>query len=146
MIDALVSGNIDIAQIIARAQILNGFISSDDGKNVLESYRRAANILAAEEKDKTSFDAVVNETLFENEYEKDLWNCLENAKKEIHDHLIDGQYESAMQKFGTMKETLFAFFDNVMINSDNADIRKNRLSLLVNIRNIAHDLADFSKL
>ena len=80
------------------------------------------------------------------EYEKDLWNCLENAKKEIHDHLIDGQYESAMQKFGTMKETLFAFFDNVMINSDNADIRKNRLSLLVNIRNIAHDLADFSKL
>jgi len=147
VIDALTSGSVNISEITSRAKILNDFILSDDGKNVLESYRRAVNILVAEEKkDNISFDNVVDKTRFENDYEKDVWNCLEKVKIDIQSDLKNNKYESAMQNFGTMKETLFVFFDNVMINSDNADIRKNRLSLLVNIRDMACQLADFSKL
>ena len=147
VIDALMSSDIDISQIASRAKILNDFILSDDGKNVVESYKRATNILTAEEKKSNlSFGDVVNKTLFENDYEKDIWNCLEKVKIDIQSDLTNNQYESAMQNFGTMKKTLFAFFDNVMVNSDNADIRQNRFALLVNIRQVAHKLADFSKL
>ncbi|MCA2465578.1 MULTISPECIES: DALR anticodon-binding domain-containing protein, partial [Vibrio] len=55
-------------------------------------------------------------------------------------------YQEALSKLADLREPVDAFFDNVMVMADDEALKKNRLTLLNNLRNLFLQIADISLL
>ncbi|MEM1197912.1 MAG: glycine--tRNA ligase subunit beta, partial [Pseudomonadota bacterium] len=72
----------DLLKIVRRVDALGVFLDSEDGQNLLAGYKRAANILAAEEKKGAKVEAEVDEALFEGPEEQALYAALQGAEND----------------------------------------------------------------
>ncbi|HEY5347019.1 MAG TPA: glycine--tRNA ligase subunit beta, partial [Rhizomicrobium sp.] len=149
LIDAVFSlGNEDdLVRLVARVEALQAFLKSDDGANLLAGYKRAANILKAEEKkDGKSYDGTVAEKLLTESAEKLLFVALTRAEAAIAPALEKEDFAAAMREMSTLRGPVDEFFDKVKVNADDAAVRANRLNLLSRLRATLHRSADFSKI
>ncbi len=145
LIDAVFAdGDDDLVRILNRVAALSTFLATDDGTNLLAGYKRAANILKAEEKKEgKAFDASVDASKFELAEEKALGEALVSAKAGASEALEAEDFEKAMSALSTLRAPIDAFFDKVIVNADDADVRANRLALLTEIRAAVNTVADF---
>jgi glycyl-tRNA synthetase beta chain len=88
----------------------------------------------------------VDQKLFEHESEPALLAAYESVKNRVEEDLAKGLYNQALVKIASLRDTVDAFFEGVMVMTDDADIRRNRLSLLGRIADLFGKFADFSKL
>ena len=156
VIDAVFAlGDDDLVRVTNRARALQAFLDSEDGAALLAGYRRAANILKAEEKkDADAFTADLGDGALEAEYlngdlqaeEAALIAALESASKDLNAAVGTEDFEGAMRSLAVLRGPVDAFFDKVTVNADNAMLRRNRLRLLARIRSDAHVVADLSKI
>jgi glycyl-tRNA synthetase beta chain len=149
LIDAVFSlgGEDDLVRLVARVEALQSFIASEGGKNLLAGYKRAANILKAEEKkDKTSFDGAVETTQLNLPEEKELFIDLKAAAQAIKGKLEAESFVDAMRTMSRLRKPVDAFFDKVTVNDKDPALRANRLKLLSTLRSTLHLVADFSKI
>ncbi|MGE0251940.1 MAG: glycine--tRNA ligase subunit beta [Dongiaceae bacterium] len=117
---------------------------SETGKNLLAAYKRAANILKIEEeKDKKNYRDLPNKQLFSLDAETKLADALNGAVIQIGGN---NNHKQSLENFAKVKEPLDHFFDKVMVNDNNPDIRANRLRLLGYIIDTFNKVADFSKI
>lgn len=136
----------DILAIVRRAEALSKLLNSDDGQNLLAGYRRAANILAAEEKKGTKVSDNINASLFEHAEEGVLNDALSATVSTAQTAVSEGDFEAAMQALATLRGPIDAFFEAVLVNADDEAVRANRLALLVAVRDAIHAVADLSKI
>jgi glycyl-tRNA synthetase beta chain len=149
LIDAVFSlGNEDdLVRLVARVEALQSFLKTDEGANLLAGYKRAANILKAEEKkDKTTFDGAVDAKLLSLPEEKALADALGAAEKAIAADVQAEKFVEAMGVMAKLRGPVDAFFDKVKVNDDDPKVRENRLKLLARLRATLHLVADFSKI
>ncbi len=149
LIDAVFSlGNEDdLVRLVARVEALQTFLKTDDGANLLVAYRRAANILKAEEKkDKTAYDGAPDAKLLALPEEKALADALAKTEKRIADDIAKEKFVEAMSVMAGLRKPVDAFFDKVTVNDKDAALRRNRLLLLSRLRATLHLVADFSKI
>ncbi len=59
---------------------------------------------------------------------------------------LAGDYTACLQTLAALKSPVDTFFDNVMVNTDNYQLRNNRLALLVQLQQTMNRVADISKL
>ncbi|MEH6719809.1 MAG: glycine--tRNA ligase subunit beta [Aurantimonas endophytica] len=140
------SPNDDLLDITRRVTALGAFLDSDDGANLLAGTRRAANILAAEEKKGTSIAASVSLDLLTEHEEKVLAGAIDRAELELDEALAIGNYAHAMAALARLRIPVDAFFDKVLVNAEDAAVRANRLALLTRIRAATRRVADFSRI
>ncbi len=144
---ARVSGeNDDLLLVVMKVRALQKLVESEDGKNLIAGYKRAANILAAEEKKGTAIAPAVNPALFVDDAEKALFAALETASATVSTAMASEDFEAAMSALANLRAPIDAFFEGVMVNSDDAGVRANRLAMLAAIRSSVHFVADFSKI
>jgi glycyl-tRNA synthetase beta chain len=141
----------DLVRLLARVKALQAFIVSEDGKNLLVAYNRAANIVKAEErKDKalaSEIRSAPNVMLFEQAEEKAVWMALGKARASAGPALEREDFTAAMSALASLRGPLDAFFEKVTVNvSDRPDLRLNRLRLLRQISGTIDHVADFSKI
>jgi glycyl-tRNA synthetase beta chain len=147
LIDAVVTATSDdLLQIGRKVRALQALVESPDGTNLLAGYKRAANILAAEAKKGTAVAASVDAGLLETPEEKALFAALSGAESAASAAIASEGYEEAMAVLATLRAPIDAFFDGVMVNAEDAQIRANRLALLARIRDAINAVADFSKI
>lgn len=147
VVDASASaGQGDILRTVQAAEALAELLKSDDGQNLLSGYRRAANILAAEEKKDTNVAESINASLFEHAEEGVLNDALSATVSTAQSAVGDGDFEAAMQALATLRGPIDAFFEAVLVNADDAAVRANRLALLTAVREAVHAVADLSKI
>ena len=148
LIDAVFAlGEDDLVLIVKRVEALSDFLATEDGANLLAGYKRAVNILSIEEKkDKQSHAGVVDEARLVDDAERGLHKALMQVVKNADAALMAEDFEKAMTALSHLRTPVDAFFDDVMVNADDADIRKNRLALLSQIRDVIGKVADFSKI
>ena len=140
-------GNDDLVRLINRVEALQGFLKTEDGENLLTAYRRAANILRAEEKkDGVSYNDAPDPELLTDDAEKALADALDHAKPAIDNALAAEDFVAAMQALAGLRKPVDTFFDDVTVNADDAALRVNRLKLLNGIRASLDGVADFSKI
>jgi glycyl-tRNA synthetase beta chain len=147
LVDAVFAlGDDDLMRIVARVEALSGFLSTDDGKNLLAGYKRAVNILRAEAKKnpKESYDGAPDPKLFAEPEERALETALLSTLKAMEPQLEREDFTSAMASLAALRKPVDAFFDKVLVNDERPDIRMNRLRLLSQIRDAANRVADFS--
>jgi glycyl-tRNA synthetase beta chain len=148
LIDAVfaLGGEDDLVRLIKRVEALQAFLNTEDGENLLTAYKRAANILKAEEKkDGKSYTDAPDPGLLGDDAEKALADALELAAPAIHNALAAEDFVAAMQALAGLRKPLDTFFDDVTVNADDAALRANRLKLLNGIRASLDGVADFSK-
>jgi len=140
------SSNDDLLLIVQKATALQKLVDSDDGTNLIQGYKRAANILAAEEKKKTQIASSVSADLFEVDEERSLFETLEDVEGLAASAIEAENFEVAMERLATLRAPIDAFFEKVHVNSDDENVRANRLALLARIRAATATVADFSKI
>jgi glycyl-tRNA synthetase beta chain len=148
VIDAVIAqGGDDLLAISQRVEALGVFLSNADGENLVQGYKRAANILRAERK-KGELDLAAFETLsgFTADTAAALAIALTDTRPSIDNTLESGNYPAALSSLANLREPIDAFFENVVVNSDDADERARRLALLSAVVETFHRIADFSRL
>ncbi len=149
LVDAIFSiGNEDdLVRLVARVEALQTFLKSDDGANLLVAYRRAANILKAEEKKRDEgYDGEPDTKLLSAPEEKALADALAKAEPQIAKDVAAEQFVEAMGVMAKLRPPVDAFFDKVIVNAPEPELRRNRLLLLSRLRATLHLVADFSKI
>src|SRR6476646_2174225 len=150
LIDAVFAlpGQDDLLMIVRRVDALGKFLDTDDGKNLLAGYRRAANILRIEEKKDGAgaFDTAHDAALLKQDEERALAAALRRATKDATAAIAREDFEAAMRALSTLRAPVDAFFDKVTVNADDPQLRVNRLRLLNELRRAVHEVADFAKI
>ncbi|MGM0586480.1 MAG: glycine--tRNA ligase subunit beta [Pseudomonadota bacterium] len=138
-------GQDDLVLLVARVTALQSFLDTEDGANLLTGYKRAANILAAEEKkDGVEYSLDPEPKFAEADEEKALFAALDAAGPKIDAALEAEDFEAAMRAMAGLRAPIDAFFDNVVVNVENQTVRRNRLCLLHRIRAVMERVAIFS--
>ncbi|KKB82637.1 glycyl-tRNA synthetase subunit beta [Devosia limi DSM 17137] len=147
LVDAVIAGDSnDILTITQRVEALSALLSSEDGVNLLAGYKRAANILAAEEKkDGKAYGGAVNQDALQLPEETALAFAVDAVHAAVMTHVASDDYKGAMAELGTLRGPVDAFFTAVLVNDADPAVRVNRLNLLARLRDTMHLVADFSK-
>ncbi|ESX10954.1 glycyl-tRNA synthetase subunit beta [Mesorhizobium sp. LSJC265A00] len=147
LIDAVITPQSDdLLQIVRRVEALGSFLDTEDGKNLLAGAKRAANILAAEEKKKTLVAETVEPALFREEAEKSLFAAVNQAEREAGEAIQNEDFSAAMLALSVLREPVDSFFERVLVNDEDQAVRANRLALLARIRTATDQVADFSRI
>jgi glycyl-tRNA synthetase beta chain len=137
----------DLLMIKNKVEALEAFLGADDGKNLLAGYKRACNILKAEEKKDGAgaYDKAHAANLRIEQEEHKLAAAIARAKEETGEKLKKEDFTGAMHSLSKLREPVDHFFDKVTVNAENADLRLNRLRLLSELRRTMNGVADFDK-
>jgi glycyl-tRNA synthetase beta chain len=136
----------DLVRLLARTDAVAHLLGSDDGRNLLAGYKRAANILRIEEKKDGPHDGFLDNSLLEAPEETALAAALGAVEADVSGLLRAERFPIAMEVLASLRPKLDAFFDQVTVNDPRPDIRRNRLRLLSRVRDAMHLAADFSKI
>jgi len=149
LVDAVfgLGGQDDVVSIVRRVEALGGFLSSEDGRNLLAGYRRAVNILKAEEKkDAAAVTGAVDPGLLAEAEEQALAAAIATAAPAAAAAVAREDFAAAMTALSALRVPVDAFFDKILVNAADPALRLNRLRLLDQIRAACHAVADFSKI
>jgi len=146
LVDAVFAlGDDDLVRIVDRVEAIDAFLKTEDGANLLAGFRRASNILKAEEKKgplPTGSASMSRDDAPDEETALIVW--LRVAQPELEAELRDERYADALTTLASMRAPVDAFFDKVLVNDPNAAVRDNRLRLLAQVRDAMGLVADFS--
>jgi glycyl-tRNA synthetase beta chain len=149
LVDAVFSleGQDDFLLIVRRVDALGKLLDTEDGKNLLVGYKRAANILRIEErKDGVGYSSAPDPQLYRQAEEWELAQAAGAAKAEAKTAVAREDFAAAMAAMAKLRPHVDAFFDRVTVNVEEAALRANRLKLLNEIRESTHTVADFSRI
>jgi glycyl-tRNA synthetase beta chain len=147
LIDAVLTPESDDLLMVARrVEALTAFITDQDGINLLAGTKRATQLLAAEEKKGTVVADGVADELLKLDAEKALYAAIKTASADAAKSVAGEDFRSAMQALSTLRAPVDKFFEDVLVNDEDAAIRANRLALLKAIREATGTVADFSKI
>jgi glycyl-tRNA synthetase beta chain len=137
----------DLLLTVRRVEALAGLLDTEDGKNLLVGYRRAANILRIEEKnDDTVYSGAPEKNFFELPEERSLAAGIVTIRHEVKIAVQHEDFAQAMVSLAKLRPRVDAFFDKVTVNVEDKRVRENRLKLLNEVRETTHTVADFSRI
>lgn len=140
-------GDDDLVRIVRRVEALAAFLATDDGANLLAGYKRAAQLLKAEEKKgPLPYGAVATGLPNQPAEETALAFAAAAAASAVDAALEAEDFAAAMTALAALRGPVDAFFTAVMVNSDVAEERENRLKLLVQVRGVMNRVADFGQI
>ena len=138
-------GQDDLVLLVLRVNALQSFVETEDGKNLLAGYKRATNILAAEQKkDGVEYTLDPNVKFATEAEETALFTALDAAEGAIAPALAAEDFAAAMTAMAALRAPIDAFFDKVIVNDDNDVVRRNRLCLLNRVKTVMEQVAVFA--
>ncbi len=145
IIEASISSHMgdNYLNLFKKSFLMNKYIKKEIGKNVLHSYKRVFNILNNEKNEATGKPDAV---LFRKDEEKNLFDKINEIRRAFTVKDEDKNYENLLIQLSGLKSYTDNFFDNVVVNDENHDIKNNRLELLKMFCKTFNNFIDFSKL
>jgi len=137
----------DFLKLYKKCLIINKNISGDTCKNIIGTYKRVSNIIQQEvENEKELASSLPESYLFKKEEEKNLYNKINDITQYFLSTKKNEDYDETLSVLAETKPIADSFFDNVIVNDENLDIKKNRLKLLRMFCKTYNNFIDFSKL
>lgn len=149
VIDACIAmpSNDDLALLVKRARALSEVLSTENGENLIQGFKRANNILTqAQDADGVEYSYGADPKFAESDEERALFTALDNAESAIDPAMKAQDFATAMAAMADLRAPIDAFFTAVQVNSDNGTVRRNRLNLLSRITMICTSVADLTKI
>jgi glycyl-tRNA synthetase beta chain len=146
LVDAVFAlGDDDLVRISRRVEALERFLATDDGANLLAAFKRASNILAAEAKKGALPEGDPSALAGAPAEEGALIAALGHVAPRVETALEAEDFAAAMRALAALRAPVDAFFEKVLVNSQVASERENRLKLLAQARALMAQVADFSQ-
>ena len=133
----------NVPAVWRRARALQQLKSKPDFEPIAVSFKRVVNIIRRAE---GFTPGAVDEGLFTHPSESALLSAYRTVHGQVQDDLRQGRYDQALARVATLRAPVDAFFDDVMVMAEDAEVRRNRLSLLALVAGLFDTFADFSKL
>ncbi|MBG0756114.1 glycine--tRNA ligase subunit beta [Vibrio cidicii] len=126
-----------------RVKAVSHFRELDAAESLAAANKRVGNILA---KFEGELPTEIDLSLLQEDAEKALAENVEVLTEALEPAFAMGNYQQALSQLAALREPVDAFFDNVMVMADDEALKKNRLTLLNNLRNLFLQIADISLL
>lgn len=136
----------DLVRLVRRVEVLSSMLGTEDGRNLLAAYKRAANILKIEAAKDGPYEGVAVTGDLPEAVENHLRDDLEHVIREAVPAFLAGRYEEAMRALSGLRARIDQFFENVTVNVDVPEWRRNRLQLLARFTYAVNQVADFSRI
>jgi glycyl-tRNA synthetase beta chain len=141
----------ELVLTVRRVEALDAFLKTEAGANLLAGYKRAANILAAEAKKgkgltEAELKSGLDAKLLREPAETALYMALEKAWPAARAGVEKEDFAAAMGALSDLRAPVDGFFEEVMVNADDAALRRNRLLLLARLVEATSAVADFSRI
>ena len=134
-----------LALVGKKLTAVRAFAALPESPALAAANKRIANILKkAGEVD--AVDAHVNPALLQEQAEKDLYTALQRFVPEANAQFDAGDYTASLQTLAVLRAPVDAFFDDVMVNAEQLDLRLNRQGLLKTLHEAMNRVADLSRL
>ncbi len=130
------------ADFDARVRAVSHFRTLDSAEALAAANKRVANILAKAEGDIGAVDVA----LCIEPAEQVLAQSVLSLAKEVQPLIAQGEYTAVLDKLAGLRQPVDNFFDNVMVNADDAKLRQNRLAILNTLQGLFLQVADISLL
>lgn len=132
------SGERDIVKLSQKIKALAVIVQDDGFKEMFSTFKRVANIIKNME---VNAQISVDEKLFDNSYEKDLYSAFKTTITKHYD-----SFEENLDALFALKPQIDAFFDNVMVNTEDLSVRANRQNLIASVYNAFKSIADIKEI
>ncbi|UCF94859.1 MAG: glycine--tRNA ligase subunit beta [Desulfobacterales bacterium] len=126
-----------------RVQALEKLKAKPDFEPLAVAFKRVVNII--KKVDDFHLEKI-DQTLFEHGSEPALWAACRAVEKQVEEDLRQGWFDQALVNIATLRKPVDDFFDDVMVMTEDMQVRRNRLSLLGHIAALFEKVADFSKI
>ncbi|ACS98386.1 glycine-tRNA synthetase subunit beta [Aggregatibacter aphrophilus NJ8700] len=130
------------ADFDARVRAVSHFRTLDSAEALAAANKRVANILAKAEGDVGAIDVA----LCVEPAEQVLAQSVLSLAKEVQPLIAQGEYTAVLDKLAGLRQPVDNFFDNVMVNAEDAKLRQNRLAILNTLQGLFLQVADISLL
>lgn len=142
-IDAVLAAHpATVIDVPARLDAVRAFVALPEAEALAAANKRIGNILKKNEEQLPDVDA----GLFELDAEKTLWTMLQAADVDVKALYEKCAYTDVLKRLAPMKAAVDQFFEDVMVNVDNVQIRLNRLALLDRLHRTMNKVAELSRL
>ncbi len=131
-----------LAQVPQLLEAVRAFAALPEAPALAAANKRIGNIL----KKAGPVDAHVNPDLLQEQAEQDLFAALQRFVPEANAQFDAGDYTASLQTLAVLRAPVDAFFDDVMVNAEELDLRLNRQGLLTVLHNAMNRVADLSRL
>nr|WP_218057695.1 glycine--tRNA ligase subunit beta [Gilliamella apicola] len=131
------------ADFDARIKAVTHFRTLPESSSLAEANKRVSNILSKAE---IAIPEQINAALLEAGAEGELAKKLAILTDKLTPYFNQGRYQDALVELSSLKDTVNAFFDSVMVMVDDEKIKLNRLALLKKLQNLFLKVADISLL
>lgn len=151
-VDAVLSMNpTQIYLVPQQLAAVRAFAALPEAAALAAANKRVGNILKKAEADFTLRQAqgeriAINATLLHEPAEKTLYQALNKITPVADAKFAAGDYTASLQALAALRAPVDDFFDNVMVNVEDAALRTNRLALLSQLQQAMNRVADISKL
>lgn len=141
VIDAVLSSKIDdISDMYARAIELNNWLQKDELVEMLTAFNRVSTLA------QKSISSTVDKDLLKEEAEIKLYNEFNDTKDKVKELLNQKKYSESLDCFASLRPSIDAMFDSVMVMDKDEAIKNNRLGLLKQIYDTMLSICDLSKI
>lgn len=134
-----------LALVQKQLAAVRAFASLPEAPALAAANKRVGNILKKAEVE-GPVDAHVNPALLQEQAEKDLFAALQRFVPEANAQFDAGDYTASLQTLAVLRAPVDAFFDDVMVNAEQLDLRLNRQGLLKSLHEAMNRVADLSRL
>lgn len=138
----LAAGFDDLVATRARLEAVSSHLGDASFRALAEGFSRT-NIV---EKAGEIPEAAIDPALFERDEERELLAAFRSVREQVDARLASGDFDGALVCFTELREPLDRFFTEVMVMVDDEEVRNNRLRLLVGIRSLFGEFADFGRM
>lgn len=126
-----------------RVQAVNEFSELPEARNLASANKRVSNILSKQD---TEITTHVNAELLNEGAERDLAEQLATLSDTLQPLIANKEYSQILQQLAQLQQPVDAFFDQVMVMSDDLALRQNRMAILSQLRELFLEVADVSLL
>lgn len=131
-----------LGDVAKRLAAVRAFAALPEAPALAAANKRIANILKKAER----ADAHVSEPLLQEDAEKALYQATRKIAPQARAQFDAGDYTGSLQTLAALRGPVDAFFDDVMVNAEQEDLRLNRLGLLATLHQAMNRVADLSRL
>lgn len=131
--------NDDFADLVARAQALNTFVTSEEAPALIQAATRVANLCK-----KIEEETAINPQLFVAPAEGTLHEAAVASSKEVLAATVKYDYAAVLAEATKLVAPINKFFEDVMVMDEDVRVKNNRLALLAAVKDITHAVGDLS--
>jgi glycyl-tRNA synthetase beta chain len=131
-----------LGDVVKRLAAVRAFAALPEAPALAAANKRIGNILKKAER----ADPHVNENLLKEDAEKALHAATQKIAPQARAQFESGDYTGSLQTLAVLRGPVDAFFDDVMVNAEEMDLRLNRLGLLATLHQAMNRVADLSRL